>query len=231
MEASHIKQVLWGVDVQADFMLPGGKLYVAGAEKIIPNLNRLVDAARKGSALLISSTDAHNPDDLEFRDWPPHCLKGNPGAELIPEARAAPQLVIPNQKDFLLPHDLGAYQQIVLEKNTLDVFDNPHTDLLLSRLRSAAAPAPDSSLEFLVFGVVTEFCVRCAAAGLLRRGFRVSLIMDAIKSLDEEKGSEILRELQSQGARLITMEEALAMVGAYSGGTAGTGRQTAASGI
>ena len=28
------KIIFWEVDVQADFMLPGGKLYVPGAEKI-----------------------------------------------------------------------------------------------------------------------------------------------------------------------------------------------------
>ena len=39
------KIVFWEVDAQADFMLPGGKLYVPGAEKIIPNIQRLVDAA------------------------------------------------------------------------------------------------------------------------------------------------------------------------------------------
>jgi len=30
--------VLWGVDVQVDFMLPRGNLYVSGAEKIIANI-------------------------------------------------------------------------------------------------------------------------------------------------------------------------------------------------
>src|SRR5215470_7585879 len=136
--------VLWEVDAQADFLLPGGKLYVPQAEKIIPNLNRLVEAARQGPAFLISSADAHYLDDPEFRQWPPHCVKGTSGAELIPEARAANQLVIPNQREFALPRDLGAYQQVILEKNTLDVFDNPNTDVLLARLSAASSAADDS---------------------------------------------------------------------------------------
>lgn len=204
--------LLWEVDAQADFLLPGGKLYAPGAEKIIPNLNRLVETARQGRAFLISSADAHNPDDPEFRQWPPHCVKGTPGAELVPEARATNYLVIPNQQEFALPRDLGAYQQVILEKNTLDVFDNPHTDTLLARLDAAGSPADDSGPDFLIFGVVTEYCVRCAADGLLRRGRRVKLVEDAIQSLDQKKGSEILDELQSRGARLITTEEALALV-------------------
>ena len=72
------KTVFWEVDAQADFMLAGGKLYVPGTEQIIPSLNRLVETVRQGRVFLISSADAHNPDDPELRDWPPHCLRGTP---------------------------------------------------------------------------------------------------------------------------------------------------------
>lgn len=213
--------ILWEVDAQADFMLPGGRLYVPGAEKIIPNINRLVDQARHSRVLLISSTDAHYPDDPEFEQWPPHCVKGTAGAELIPEARATSQLVIPNQQGFGLPRDLGAYQQVILEKNTLDVFDNPNTDALLARVgvRSARSSQPAATTpgivvgpEFLVFGVVTEYCVLRAADGLLDRGCRVSIVEDAIQALDEKKGREILDMLRSSGAQLVTTNQVLALL-------------------
>jgi nicotinamidase/pyrazinamidase len=220
--------LLWEVDAQADFLLPGGKLYVPHAEEIIPNLNRLVETARQGRAFLISSADAHQPDDLELRKWPPHCLKGTPGAQLVPEARAANYLVVPNQPEFALPGDLGAYQQVILEKNTLDVFDNPNTEALLARLNAANSPAFDPGPDFFVFGVVTEYCVRCAADGLLRRGRRVNLVKDAIQSLDQKKGSEILNELQSRGARLISTEEALALVRRDTPGATEAGRKKVA---
>lgn len=210
-----MKQVLWEVDVQADFMLPGGKLYVPGAEKIIPNVNRLVEAARQRHTFLISSADAHNLDDPELREWPPHCVKGTPGAELIPEARAARCLTIPNQRGFVLPRNLGDFRQIILQKNTLDVFDNPNTDALFARLSPGYARGSDSGPDFLVFGVVTEFCVRCAVEGLLRRGFRVSIVNDAIQALDGKKGNAILSELQSRGARLISTDEALRLMGIH----------------
>lgn len=205
--------VLWEVDAQSDFMLPGGRLYVPGAEKTIPNLNRLVEQARQDRILLISSADAHTPDDPEFRKWPPHCVKGAAGAELIPEARAVRQLVIPNQGSFVFPEDFRSYQQILLEKNTLDVFDNPNTGMLVSRLAASQESGAGSPPEFLVFGVVTEHCVLRAADGLLRRGYGVSIIEDAIRSLDDKKGREILLELESRSARLITTEQALTLIG------------------
>ncbi len=188
--------VFWEVDAQADFMLPDGKLYVLGAEEIIPNLN-----------------DAHNPDDIELRDWPPHCLKGTPGSDLLPEACASRRLVIPNEKGFVLSENLTAYQQVTLQKNTLDVFDNPSTDALLARLNPAGSPAFDPNPEFVVFGVATEYCVHLAVDGLLRRGRRVSIVTDAVRSLNNRKGQQILESLESCGARLITSEEALKLVG------------------
>jgi nicotinamidase/pyrazinamidase len=64
------KFIFWDVDTQADFILPGGKLYVPGAEKLLPNLALLVDAAREGRVFLVSSGDAHTAEDAELRQWP-----------------------------------------------------------------------------------------------------------------------------------------------------------------
>ena len=206
------KTIFWEVDTQRDFMLPGGKLYVPGAEKIIPYINRLVEAARQGRVFLISSADAHNPDDPEFREWPPHCLKGSSGADLVAEACAPNRLVIPNQRGFALPENVTAYLQVTLQKNTLDVFDNPNTDELLKRITAAGSPAFDPDPEFVVFGVATEYCVQRTADGLLRRGHRVAVVTDAVRSIDPDKGRQVLANLHSSGARLITVEDALALV-------------------
>src|SRR5712692_11504941 len=125
------KVIFWDVDTQADFMLPGGKLYVPGAEKIIPNLQRLVDAARHGEVLLVSSADAHTPQDEEFRQWPPHCLQGTPGQKKIPETLTAHPRIVANRPGAELPNDLAKTQQLLLEKQRLDVFTNPNTDAVL----------------------------------------------------------------------------------------------------
>ena len=193
-------------------MRPGGGLYVPGAEKILPNLDRLVDQARRGRVLLISSADAHAPDESEFQQWPPHCVKGTPGAELVSEARALPVLVFANQPDFVFPAERGAWRQVLLEKSTLDVFDNPNTEKLLSCLSASERAAAASRPHFFVFGVVTEYCVHRTADGLLSRGHRVSIVEDAIQSLDDTKGREILDGLQVRGADLVTTDQALALL-------------------
>jgi nicotinamidase/pyrazinamidase len=200
--------VFWDVDTQADFMLPGGKLYVPGAEKLIPNLNRLTEAARQGKVFLVADADFHTMEDEEFQKWPPHCLRGTPGAAIIPETLTDKVLTVPNRPDVSLPANLGEYQEVLLEKNTLDVFDNPNTEKVLERLEPLVGRDP----EFAVFGVVTEYCVRCAAKGLLERGHRVALVTDAIETLDPQEGRRTLDELKAIGARLITTDEALALI-------------------
>jgi nicotinamidase/pyrazinamidase len=198
------KVIFWEVDTQVDFMLSGGTLYVPGAEKIIPKLNRLVEAARQGRVLLVSDACQHTPDDPEFATFPPHCVRGTPGAQIIPEGLADRYLTVPNDRGFKLPGDLFAYQQIVIEKQTLDVFDNPITEQIVNRLPNNA--------HYFVFGVVTEYCVRLAAQGLLDRRRKVSLVQDAIETLKPEDGARAIDELRSLGANFVTTDQALAAV-------------------
>ncbi|MGH9497112.1 MAG: cysteine hydrolase family protein [Candidatus Sulfotelmatobacter sp.] len=197
--------IFWEVDVQRDFMLPGGNLYVPGAEKLIPNIGRLTNAARQGKVFLVSHGCFHIPNDPEFKIFPPHCVKGATGSELLPEALADKVARVPNEISARIPDDLSRYQQVLLEKQTLDVFQTRHADALLAKLGNHA--------EFVVFGVVTEFCVGFAAKGLLQRARRVALVTDAIETLKREDGDDKIAELKALGARLTTTNEALSALG------------------
>ncbi len=197
--------ILWEVDVQADFMLPGGKLYVPGAEKLLPNIRRLTDAARRGRVFLVSHGCFHEPDDPEFKMFPPHCVKGTPGAELVPEALTDKLARVPNDADAKLPEDLSSYPQILLEKQTLNIFESRHADALVRRLGSEA--------EFVVFGVVTEYCVSFAVKGLLERGRRVAVVQDAIETLKLEDGKDTVDQLKQRGVRLTTTDQVLDALG------------------
>ncbi|MDQ1389082.1 MAG: nicotinamidase/pyrazinamidase [Acidobacteriaceae bacterium] len=196
--------IFWEVDTQADFMLPGGKLYVPGAERLLPNIRKLTDAARQGRVFLVSHGCYHTNNDPEFKIFPPHCVKGTPGSAYVPEALTEKVITIPNEPPAALPRDLSHYQQILLEKQTLDIFESRHADELVKRLPKDA--------EFLVFGVVTEYCVRFAAKGLIERGRRVSVVEDAIETLKAEDGQRTGSELQALGATFITTDQALARV-------------------
>jgi len=193
--------IFWEVDVQRDFVLPGGNLYVPGAEKLLPNIHRLTDASRQGKVFLVSHGDFHTPNDPEFKIFPPHCVKGTPGSELVPEAITENVARVANEPDANLPDDLTRYQQILLEKQTLSIFESRHADALVKKLGNHA--------EFVVFGVVTEYCVSFAVKGLLERGRRVAVVTDAIETLKKEESEKAVAEFVRLGARLTTTDHAL----------------------
>ncbi len=160
--------------------------------------------ATAGAAFLISSADQHAPDDPEFKRFPPHCVGGTPGGDLLPEASVQKVLRVPNEKVFSFPKDLFSYPQVLLEKQALDVFTNPNTAKLLQKLPRDA--------EFFLFGVVTEYCVLCAAEGLLDRRHRVTIVSDCIETLKKEDGDRTIAQLASRGARLASTTQAIAEI-------------------
>lgn len=175
--------VFFDIDTQIDFVFPAGALYVPGAEKLIPAIGRLNRHAVAHSNPLISSMCAHAEDDPEFRQWPPHCI-----VETVGQLKPAELLI-------------GDPTQILLEKNQLDIFSSPNLAPLLQRL------AAD---RYVVYGVVTEYCVRLCAMGLLRLGKPVSLVTDAIQTLDPGQSANTLREFASAGGVLTTVAEVCA---------------------
>src|ERR1017187_7346510 len=182
------------VDTQVDFMRPTGRLYVPDAEQIVPNLKRLMAWARANDVPVISSADAHSPNDPEFKIWQPHCVAGTPGQQRIPETLFPDPVIIPCR--------LGAFQpptrwvgQFIIEKPTYSAQDNPDYDAILEALGARRA---------VVFGVATEYCVLADVLGLARRGFKIDVVVDAIKPITEDGGREALEKMTSAGVRMVT---------------------------
>ena len=64
--------------------------------------------------------------------------------------------------------------------------------------------------RYVVYGVVTEYCVRLCAMGLLRLGKPVSIVADAIQTLAAAQGASALHEFTAAGGLLTTVAEACA---------------------
>jgi nicotinamidase/pyrazinamidase len=190
-------KAFFDIDTQIDFLFPAGALYGAGAERVIPAVARLNHHAAERGIPLISTACAHPEDAREFGTWAPHCVvgtvgQGKPQTTLLPK-----RVTIPNRRaDFAL----GDAQQIILEKDDIDMFANPNVPALLERLEID---------ECVVYGVFTEFCVKCAIKGLLKHGLRVSLVTEATAHLSETAGEEVLRRFTESGGKRIALADAL----------------------
>ena len=173
-----MKTVFVDIDTQIDFLFPAGALYVPGAERLLPAIARLNHFAAAQGIPLISTMDAHSEDDSEFRQWPPHCVAGTAGQRK--------------------PADTLVANQIIVEKQALDVFTNPSFPALLEQL------AAD---RYVVYGVATDYCVRLATAGLLQTGKPVALVTDVIAAVNPEDGARTLAEFTARGGALATVGE------------------------
>jgi nicotinamidase/pyrazinamidase len=175
-----MKTIFLDIDTQIDFLFPAGALYVPGAERLVPALARLNHYAASHSILLVSTVDAHAENDPEFKVWPPHCIAGAQG----------------QRKPASLLVDAG---QIVYEKQQIDFFPHPNFARLLAGLNAD---------RYVVYGVVTEYCVASALRGLVKTGKPVELVTDAIQGIDPAAARHTISDfLAAPTARLTNVAE------------------------
>src|SRR5579863_1012777 len=128
-----MKQVFFDIDTQIDFLYPAGALYVPGAERILPAVEHLNRYAAAHAIPVVSTMDAHSENDDEFLAWPPHCVAGTAGQLKPASTMLAKTVVIPNRETEI---DIEGAQQILLEKQKLDLFTNPNIGRLLEDLEA-----------------------------------------------------------------------------------------------
>jgi len=187
--------VFFDVDTQLDFLYPAGALYVPGAESIVAEVAALNHYAAGHGIPVISTVDAHTENDPEFHTWPPHCVAGIAGQQKPAATLLEKRTTIPNTPQNFEIRDA---QQILLEKQSVDCFTNPNLPALLERLGADRC---------VVYGVVTEICVKNAAMGLLKSGRQVTVVTDAVRSLDNAACSQFFHDFVAAGGKLSNAKE------------------------
>ena len=193
-----MRTVYVDVDTQIDFLFPAGALYVPGAERIVAAIERLNRFAASRGDVVIATTDAHSENDPEFQTWPAHCVVGTTGQGKAQRTLLDKRIIVPNSPVDI---QIGGAQQIVLQKQALDAFSNVNMGQLLGRLNAD---------RYLVYGVVTEYCVKCAALGLLQTGKPVSVVTDAVETLNAADSQAFFDEFEKAGGLLTTVSEVCA---------------------
>jgi nicotinamidase/pyrazinamidase len=183
-----MRTVFFDIDTQIDFLFPAGALYAPGAEKIIGTVAKLNHHAAKHRIPVVSTMDAHSENDPEFRDWPHHCVVDTMGQQKPASLLLEKRIIVPNA-----PCAVALNDQILLEKQTFSALSNHNFTLLLDLFAAE---------RYVVYGVVTEVCVKFAAFGLLETGKRVEIVTDAICALNEENGARTLADFQAMGGHL-----------------------------
>ncbi|MGA9626313.1 MAG: isochorismatase family cysteine hydrolase [Bryobacteraceae bacterium] len=196
-----MKTVFFDIDSQLDFLFPAGALYVPRAERIVPAIAHLNRFAAAHGIPVVSTTDAHAENDPEFSVWPPHCIAGTWGQRKAQATLVDGRIVIPNRECDMA---LEGAPQIIVEKQTVDVFLSPNLVRVVERLNAD---------RYVVYGVVTEICVLSAVRGLLKTGKPVTVVTDAVEALTAEASARALEEVLAGGGTLAEVSEICRLVG------------------
>ncbi len=200
--------IFWDVDTQYDFMQPDGRLYVPGAETIIPKVSEVRRFAIEDGYSLVADIDWHSRDNKEISEdpdfkvtFPPHCMAGEPGGERVGFLGDVPIQYVPiDEMDVDAIQTLVRTEQyhIVIRKSSLDVFDNPNTDKLVKLIEPK---------RVIVFGVALDFCVYYVVRGLCKfPDIRICVLKDAVKGLEVRPEQEIFNEFEQMGVEITELD-------------------------
>jgi nicotinamidase-related amidase len=167
------------IDMLNDFVT--GSLKCDRAQRIIPNIRRLIDAARKAGVPIIFANDSHSPTDFEMARWGPHALTSSKGAQVIPE-------LTPTDKDIVI--DKHVYSSF---------FETPLDSFLRARKVDTV----------ILTGLHTHLCVRHTAADAFFRGYKIVVPENGVDSFTEEDHKSGLAYLKEYYAANITTAEAV----------------------
>lgn len=183
------------VDTQRDFLEPDGALYVDGSDAILGNLARLTAFARGRGIPVLATACSHTENDVEeIAHFGRHCMAGTEGQRRADATFwAGSALLAPSDSPDILFETLPRH--LTLEKRDYDVFTHPAADAVVARYNEGRP-------TFVVYGVATDFCVKAAVIGLLRRGAKVAVVVDAVRAIDRAGEADVFRAFTDGGAVL-----------------------------
>ena len=203
--------IFWDVDTQYDFIYPDGKLYVPGAETIVPTLAALTEYAHARRIRIVASADDHVPGHRELSatpDWretfPDHCMRGTPGqAKIAATALRDPLVIEPEVRPGIAETIRSHAGDLLFHKHWFDVFTNANVPAVLEVLRPR---------RIVLYGVATDVCDRYAIEGLLERAPQAELefVVDAARAIHPESVDDLLEGWRRRGVRMVTAAEILA---------------------
>jgi len=187
------KQILVDIDTQKDYLLAGGKACIGNHRRVLAHIRRVMAWARHRNVPVISTAEVHHNNNGEVQGR--YCLDGTDGQKKIRYSLFNNRVSFAADGNTDLPRDmLRRYRQVILHKRCVDPFDEPRIDRLLSEVKAN---------EFILVGISLEGAVVATALGLLQRGKKVTIVVDAVGSHNKREAKLALRKMETKGAKLI----------------------------
>ena len=190
---SRRKQILIDIDTQKDFLLAQGKACIRNHRRVLAHIRRVMAWARSQHIPIISTAEVYPNNNGDNTIG--YCIDGTDGQKKVRYTLLRDRVSLAADGNTDLPRDmLRQHRQIILHKRCVDPFDEPRIDRLLSEVRAS---------EFILVGASLEGAVKMTALGLLQRGKKVTVIIDAVGTHNNREAKLALRKMETKGARLI----------------------------
>ncbi|MFH1641122.1 MAG: bifunctional nicotinamidase/pyrazinamidase, partial [Candidatus Omnitrophota bacterium] len=187
------KKALLIVDMQNDFC-PQGALAVPEGDKIVANLNKYIKIFSKKKLPVFASRDWHPVRTKHFKDfggtWPVHCIQNTKGASFHPD------LLLSGNTTFL-------YKGMDPDKDSYSVFQAEDSrGMKFEKLLNIFGVK-----ELYVGGLATDYCVKSSVIDALKKGFKVILLIDAVKGVNLKAGAseKAIKEMVKKGAKKVIL--------------------------
>jgi nicotinamidase-related amidase len=187
------------VDMQKDFLLKTGALYVKGVGEE-PSVEELICKIKKLSKLpfsfVVVSKDMHPGNHIEFGTLDPYCVFGTEGVCLHRKIEGA------FSRNATIYTNKGDYSDVV----SLSIASSDQFSHQLGYLREKKVK------RIFLTGVAYNFCVGESAIDYARQGFEVYVIRDATRSVPLPKGNlgsaeNMDQKLKAYGVKLISFAD------------------------
>ena len=194
---SQRKQILIDINTQRDFLLASGNASIRNHTKVLANVRRMMAWARHGNIRIISTCDIYPNNNGGSTAG--YCIEGTAGQKKI-------RCTIMNNRTSLVADEstdlpvnlLWQHKQIILHKRCTNPFDEPRIDRVLSEVKAD---------EFVLMGTTADGAVEATALGLLQRGKKVSIVVDAVGWYRKREAKLAFRKMEAKGARLTKTQE------------------------
>ncbi len=186
-------QVLIDINTQRDFFIAGGKACVGNHRRVLAHIRRVMAWAKHKKIPVISMCEIY-PDD-NGSSVVGYCIEGTDGQKKIRYTLMSNRASFPADGSTDMPEDvMRCYRQVILHKRCVDPFEEPRIERLLSEMWAS---------EFILIGACAEDAVKATALGLLQRGKKVCIVVDAVGSHNKRETKLAFRIMRAKGAKLI----------------------------
>jgi len=175
--------VFFNIDTQQDFF-DKNSVDIPNGETIINNLSKIIKLAEEKEIKTINTIRWFKEDSDFFsnmpdyrKTYPAHCIKDTKGARFINETSPKRYFLLDWDGGNLVFPEIHNNRNIVITKKEADVFvGNSYFESVVHNLGIPFMARPN----FVLFGVD----IGVTALGLLRRGYSVSVVVDANIDID-----------------------------------------------